>query len=1075
MNKSGVRWLVVLVGALGLIVSAAAQNRNLQVEVVTIATQPVNATQRNDVQDPLVDAAAVLPSTIDDLVLLLRSYTPDVERVKLLRAEMLAAVADNPDPAELAIAWHKKALAADELQDEELRYEFLQKALAYARQSEKSNHADIGGTWRLRGDMNGTAGKLQGIPAQQDLLVPFAQEILASKQNFGILIGVFEHIVKNYVHLGDLASARENLTRMESVFRNVSARNGRSLQVPRWADQVESSRAFLLSHEGKFTEAERAYGAALRQNEESIRVLAARQAQAKWAPPEIRLLKQGDSNRIFLAQLYLQQERLNEAELLLRDVLKRSLVRDGRNSILVGRALMALSLVFTNRGRYAEAVVLAEWSVRTLQESGLSEKSPPRINAGIGLANALVPVGRIAEAVALIDQIRVGLSADERLETGFGRGTLLSIRAMILAGRFNDALRDGDSLLQHNLNHYGPERYATAESRAYRAMALHRVGRVDEARKEFEQSVAMLLDPSKTSGKAGASVARTNRLKLILNEYLNVLVGNKGTRSAKDTEEAFRVSDVARWQSVQKAVSGSALRAAAGTPELGAQIKKVQDADDEMQAVYKNLISQRSAPPDKQLPVVIKAMEDRIAALQKAQQSDLVEIRRKFPQYDALVNPRPASFATARKVLQPNEALLSIYVTVNGTYVWATGPDGVLRFHFSEQKTAWVAGQVKRLRDSVDLTAGISPDRMRFDLQAGAAVYQELMAPVEAAWDKADTLLVVANESLGQIPFSMLPTSDAVLGAVSGGLPLSQFRQVPWLARKVAVAYLPSVSALVTLRALPSTRSQREPFIGYGDPDFGRGGVSAGTRAVAKMRNLSIKHAAVWDDNKTSADAVPNALAVTEETPVLMQLPDTREEITAIATALSANLQTDTFFGAQANRQNVLAADLKRRRVVAFATHGLVSGDLPGLDQPALALSPAEGRPVSDGLLKLEDILKLSLDADLVVLSACNTAAADGTGAEAVSGLGRGFFYAGARSVLATHWPVETVSARQLVTHLFERYSQDGKLTRAQALRRAMVTLIDTEVAKDSRGVPTNAYAHPAFWAPYALYGDPGR
>jgi CHAT domain-containing protein len=564
-------------------------------------------------------------------------------------------------------------------------------------------------------------------------------------------------------------------------------------------------------------------------------------------------------------------------------------------------------------------------------------------------------------------------------------------------------------------------------------------------------------------------------LKLILNEYLNVLVGNKGTRSAKDTEEAFRVSDVARWQSVQKAVSGSALRAAAGTPELGAQIKKVQDADDEMQAVYKNLISQRSAPPDKQLPVVIKAMEDRIAALQKAQQSDLVEIRRKFPQYDALVNPRPASFATARKVLQPNEALLSIYVTVNGTYVWATGPDGVLRFHFSEQKTAWVAGQVKRLRDSVDLTAGISPDRMRFDLRAGAAVYQELMAPVEAAWDKADTLLVVANESLGQIPFSMLPTSDAALGAVSGGLPLSQFRQVPWLARKVAVAYLPSVSALVTLRALPSTRSQREPFIGYGDPDFGRGGASAGTRAVAKMRNLSIKHAAVWDDNKTSADAVPNALAVTEETPVLMQLPDTREEITAIATALSANLQTDTFFGAQANRQNVLAADLKRRRVVAFATHGLVSGDLPGLDQPALALSPAEGRPVSDGLLKLEDILKLSLDADLVVLSACNTAAADGTGAEAVSGLGRGFFYAGARSVLATHWPVETVSARQLVTHLFERYSQDGKLTRAQALRRAMVTLIDTEVAKDSRGVPTNAYAHPAFWAPYALYGDPGR
>jgi CHAT domain-containing protein len=153
----------------------------------------------------------------------------------------------------------------------------------------------------------------------------------------------------------------------------------------------------------------------------------------------------------------------------------------------------------------------------------------------------------------------------------------------------------------------------------------------------------------------------------------------------------------------------------------------------------------------------------------------------------------------------------------------------------------------------------------------------------------------------------------------------------------------------------------------------------------------------------------------------------------------------------------------------------LIAGDLPGLDQPALALSPAQGSSISDGLLKLEDILKLSLDADLVVLSACNTAAADGTGAEAVSGLGRGFFYAGARSVLATHWPVETVSARQLVTHLFERYSQEARLTRAQALRRAMLELIDKEVATDGSGRPVSAYAHPAFWAPYALYGDPGR
>ena len=108
----------------------------------------------------------------------------------------------------------------------------------------------------------------------------------------------------------------------------------------------------------------------------------------------------------------------------------------------------------------------------------------------------------------------------------------------------------------------------------------------------------------------------------------------------------------------------------------------------------------------------------------------------------------------------------------------------------------------------------------------------------------------------------------------------------------------------------------------------------------------------------------------------------------AIATALAADPAKDAFFGAQANRQNVIGADLKRRRIVAFATHGLVSGDLPGLDQPALALSPLAGSDLQSGLLTLEDILKLSLDADLVVLSACNTAAADGSGRRRFQGWG---------------------------------------------------------------------------------------
>ncbi len=157
-----------------------------------------------------------------------------------------------------------------------------------------------------------------------------------------------------------------------------------------------------------------------------------------------------------------------------------------------------------------------------------------------------------------------------------------------------------------------------------------------------------------------------------------------------------------------------------------------------------------------------------------------------------------------------------------------------------------------------------------------------------------------------------------------------------------------------------------------------------------------------------------------------------------------------------------------------FATHGLVPGDLNGLDQPALALSNPglTGEKDVDGLLTLDEVLGLKLNADWVVLSACNTAAADGAGTEAVSGLGRAFFYAGARALLVSNWPVETVSAKLLTTDLFRRQGREPGLTRAEALRRSMLELLDKGIARGAQGNPLYAYAHPIFCAPFSLVGE---
>jgi CHAT domain-containing protein len=208
----------------------------------------------------------------------------------------------------------------------------------------------------------------------------------------------------------------------------------------------------------------------------------------------------------------------------------------------------------------------------------------------------------------------------------------------------------------------------------------------------------------------------------------------------------------------------------------------------------------------------------------------------------------------------------------------------------------------------------------------------------------------------------------------------------------------------------------------------------------------------------------------------LPRLPDTGLELQAIASALGADPRQDVFLRQQATEKRVRemnGRELSRRRVVMFATHGLIPGDLDGLTQPALALTSPEVVPdAGNGLLTMDDVLSLRLDADWVVLSACNTAAGEGAGAEAVSGLGRAFFYAGARAMLVSNWPVETVSARLLMTGVFSQQQREPSIGKAEALRRSMLALIDGPGAAGPGGKPAYSHAHPMFWAPFVVVGD---
>jgi CHAT domain-containing protein len=241
----------------------------------------------------------------------------------------------------------------------------------------------------------------------------------------------------------------------------------------------------------------------------------------------------------------------------------------------------------------------------------------------------------------------------------------------------------------------------------------------------------------------------------------------------------------------------------------------------------------------------------------------------------------------------------------------------------------------------------------------------------------------------------------------------------------------------------------------------------AGTRGVKKRgiqrRNLTIVQAAAPKPEVEPEMAPPINFKL------LPQLPDTSLEIQEVGGVFSADKSRDIFLFERASEALVKQTDLSPYRVVMFATHGLMNGEMPGLYQPALALSnPSVTGEKEDGMLMMEEILGLKLKADWVVLSACNSAAAGGQSSESVSGLGRAFFYAGAKSLLVTNWAVETESARMLTTEAFRAQAKAPNLPRARALQQSALSLMKKSAGNDF------SYAHPMFWAPYTLVGDGG-
>jgi CHAT domain-containing protein len=893
-------------------------------------------------------------------------------------------------------------------------------------------------------------------------------------------------------HLHDLDAARNAVKDVEERAVKLKATRYWAYFGPAWQMMLERNHAALLAAQGNYGEAERRYRNTLDLSEQAYRMAERMGKSDPYAGAITSALNSWGTAEMLLAQNLAQQGRLAEAEFYARSALIRFLRSNGRYSHYTGTAIGVFAGVVSGSGRFSEAEALAQASLQSFGKAGTYAESPLVAKVRTVLGATLLAKGKAQEAVAVFEERDKALATNQTQYALTGGDDSSWGVALLRTGDVKKSLTMLERIYRKRLASGLPAaEYFTAQSRGFYAMALTADGQSEKALAEFQGVIPVLLDDARRNGgsEQGGAVARQMRLVWILESYMKLLVDLRDSPVLKTAgidaaAEAFRIADVARGSAVQRALAESAARATPSDPALADLARREQDAQQRFGTLSDLLNRLLSAPPEQQLPKIIADLRRDIETLRVERDKLKLELAQRFPDYAELIAPKPTTIAQAQAALAADEALISIYVGAERSYVWAVSKSGKAAFAEVALTDADVARQVAHLRKALDVGEVALEDMPRFDLAQSHELYRKLLQPVEAGWREAKNLIVVPHKALGQLPFALLATAPTVDATPEPkGSLFEEYRQAPWLIRRAAVIQLPSVSTLLALRRMPAPKPGRTEFIGFGDPLFSTKmalAASDGATTRRRLRNLGIGAVAAAP-MATVADApvamATVAVANSAGLAQLARLPDTAEEITSIAKVLKADAANDVFLGRAASEKNVKSGQLDNRRIVMFATHGLVPGDLNGLTQPALALSAPEvtGNPNEDGLLTMEEVLGLKLNADWVVLSACNTAAGDGAGSEAVSGLGKAFFFAGARTLLVSNWPVETVSARLLTTRLFEHQSANPTATRAEALRATMLDLMDKAVPGDMLGTRGYTYAHPMFWAPFSLVGDGGR
>jgi CHAT domain-containing protein len=1015
------------------------------------------------------------PRSIADIAAILDNEKPDPATLAKLNAE----ADDEPDPkqsvSDFAESYYERATA---------RLLLGRHADAGADAAKALAIASKGGEPMLKQRIRQFFGMHQKTTGDLKGSMTTFQQLIRETENVrgmgGWLINSSRNIIEVSLLSGDIPQAEGHQRRLQAYLvemrtsghpgkREAYSQRGRTFE-----SDFEATRGMLFEARGNYRDAETAYKKAA-----DYRIAAiADQKKLEYGAPETQMRQGADNDLLGVARVKAKQGRLAEAEVDARAVLLSRLKAQGKYNPLTTKYVMGLAGILTEQGRYADAEKLIHSALDIQRTIGIKDDTQFSAQILSQLAAVLTFQRKIPEAAAAYAELDKAIANWEP-----GRRQVLElngsrISALYFSGQIEAGIAAAQEALKREVGRVGERHFDSAAARGTLAVGYALAKRDADAIREFRASIPILMAASRENANDDddtVSAARSQRLQNIVEAYISLLARSGDNATGQVSLETFALADAIRGQSVQKALSASSARSVAKDPALAELVRKEQDLGKQINAqlgALNNALA--SNVRDENVAKATKASIDKLRADRLKVRED---INKRFPSYAELIDPKAPTVEQIREALVPGEAMLSFYFGRRGSFVWAVPKEGQVAFAAIGATAGEVESKVMKLREALEPNAAMISDIPPFDLALGHELYTLLLQPVEGGWKASKSLIVVTNGALGLLPLSLLPTAPAQIAADEEVL-FTSYRKVPWLARTHAVTMVPSSAALRTLRHLPPGKPERSELIAFGDPHFSKeqheeamkpvrvADASNASQAANTTRGGPLKRR-----NSPKLDGVDSA-----ELALLPRLPDTADELKSIALALQADPSKVLNLGKDANEKAVKSTDLSGFKVLAFATHGLVPGELNGLTQPALALSaPAISGADGDGLLTMEEILALKLDADWVVLSACNTGAGSGAGAEAASGLGRAFFYAGTRALLVTNWSVHSQSARELVTDLFKRQADDKQLARGEALRQAMMAMVDGGGYAETAGKTEFAYAHPLFWAPYTIIGDGGK